>query len=199
MSFDITILKASIDRIKQAYDNGMFADALVASLNTGNGMMQQRIFQTNQDIEGNSFGEYVGKKQTERQAGRQTVRALFGETSKTTKKRIKAAASLELTYYQRKRAHRGRQILRKDLELEGSLRRAIETQIEDEKSAVLAFNNDEAAMIAKGQEAQITNIRNGRPGTTKGTGIKIFTFDQKERDEVREQGSELLKQILKPL
>lgn len=198
MSFDITILKAKIDKIKQAYDNGKFGDALVAALNTGNGLMQQRIFQTNVDIEGNSFGQYVGKKQTERQAGRQVARALFSDPTKTTRKRIKAAASLELTYYQRKRAFRGRQIIRKDLELEGGLRRAIETQIEDEKSAVLQFNNDEAALISKGQENQITNIRNGQPGTTKGDGIRIFTFDKKEREQVGEQGVELLKQILKP-
>jgi hypothetical protein len=197
--FDINILAGKIEKIKQAFENGSFGDALVAALNTGNGLMQQRIFTQNKDIEGQSFGVYIGKKQTERQASRQTVRALFGTTSKTDIKRIKKAASLELTYYQRKRAHKGRQTVKKDLELEGSLRRSIETQVEDERSAVINFSNTESALIAHGQEQQITNIRNGKPGTTKGAGaIKIFTLDTKEREEVTEQGAELIKQILKP-
>lgn len=195
MSFDITILSKKIEGIKTAFENGRFADALVGALNTGNGMMQQRVFTQNKDIEGNDFGQYVGNKK--KQSDRSQLRALFGTTSKTDKKIIKANAGLELTAYQRKRAQKGRQIVKKDLEFDGGLRRSIETQVEDEKSAVLNFNNDEAAKIAKGQEAQITNIRNGRKGTTKGEGIRIFTLDTKEREEVTEQGAELIKQILK--
>lgn len=194
MSFDINILPGKINKIKESYENGRFADALVGALNTGNGLMQQRVFTQNKDIEGNDFGEYVGAKK--KQSDRSQLKALFSAT-KTDKKRIKASAGLELTAYQRKRAQKGRQIVKKDLEFNGGLRRAIETQVEDEKSAVLNFNNDEAAKIAKGQEAQITNIRNGRKGTTKGTGIRIFTLDEKERTEVTEQGAELIKQILK--
>src|SRR6185369_16556199 len=188
MSFDLTILKAKIEKIKAAYDSGKFGDALLSAVNTGNGLMQQRIFTTNQDIEGNSFGQYVGKKRK--------VRALPKTKNRTKAKRNKAVEGQELTYWQRKRALKGRQITKKDLEFEGGLRRAIETKIQDEKSAVIEFNNDDAVKIAKGQEAQITNIRNGRSGTTKGTGIKIFTLDEKEREQVGEQGSELLKQIL---
>ena len=188
MSFDLTILKAKIEKIKAAYDSGKFGDALLSAVNTGNGLMQQRIFTTNQDIEGNSFGQYVGKKRK--------VRTLPKTKNRTQAKRNKAVEGQELTYWQRKRALKGRQITKKDLEFEGGLRRAIETKIQDEKSAVIEFNNDDAVKIAKGQEAQITNIRNGRPGTTKGNGIRIFTLDEKEREQVGEQGSELLKQIL---
>ncbi len=200
MAFDITILSKKIQGIKEAFENGNFADALVGALNTGNGLMQQRIFTQNKDIEGNSFGTYIGKKQTQRQASRQTARALFGTTSKTDRKRIKNAADQDLTYYQRKRAHKGRGVLKKDLEFEGTLRKAIQDPyIEDERSAVLAFSNTESALIAHGQEQQITNIRNGKPGTTKGTGaVKIFTLDTKEREEVTEQGAKLINEILKP-
>jgi len=197
MSFDTTILSKKIEGIKEAFENGNFADALVGALNTGNGLMQQRIFSQNKDVQGQDFGTYVGSKS--KQSDRSQVKALFGTTSKTDKKRIKASAGQELTYYQRKRALRGRQTVKKDLELEGSLRRSIETQVEDERSAVINFSNTESALIAHGQEQQITNIRNGKPGTTKGTGaIKIFTLDTKEREEVTEQGAELIKQILKP-
>lgn len=196
--FDLNILKQKIDGLKEAYENGRFGDALIGAVNTGNGLMQQRIFTQNEDVEGNDFGKYIGKKQTSKQADRQTFRALFGTESKTDRKRIKASAELELTSYQRKRAHKGRQINKKDLEFSGGLRRAIETQLENDKTAILEFNNDQAVKVAKGQEAQITNIRNGGRGSVKGTGVKIFALNQTEKETVIEQGAELIKQILKP-
>lgn len=187
--FDLNILKQKVEGLKEAYENGKFADALIGALNTGNGAMQQRVFTQNKDIEGNDFGVYIGKKRKVK---------LEVSKNRTQNKRNKAIAGLELTSYQRKRAKKGRQVAKKDLEFSGGLRRAIETQVENDKSAVLEFNNDQAAKIAKGQEAQITNIRNGGKGTTKGTGIKIFSLNQTEKETVIEQGAELIKQILKP-
>jgi hypothetical protein len=190
MAFDVTILSKKIEGLKEAYENGRFSDALVGSLNTGSGLMQQRIFNQNTDIEGQSFGNYIGKKRKV---------PLVVSSNKTQNKRNKAIAGLELTSYQRKRASKGRQISRKDLEFTGGVRRAIETQIADEKAAVLQFNNDLAAKIARGQEQQITNIRNGQKGTTKGANaVKIFSLNQSEKETVIEQGAELIKQILKP-
>lgn len=190
MPFDVTILTGKIEKIKQAFDNGRFADAMIGAINSGNGLMQQRIFQENTDTKGQSFGKYIGKTSKAR---------LIKSKNKTQNKRNKAIAGLDLTAYQRKRALKGRQILKKDLELDGGLRRAIESKIENEKSVVLEFNNDLAAKVAKGQEQQIENIRNGRSGTTKGSGAtRIFTFDESERKEVTEQGRELINQILKP-
>lgn len=187
--FDTTILAKKIQGLKEAFENGRFGDALVGALNTGNGMMQQRIFTQNKDIEGNDFGVYIGKKRKVR---------LEVSKNRTQNKRNKAIAGQELTSYQRKRAKAGRQISKKDLEFSGGTRRAIETKIENDKAAVIEFNNDQAAKIAKGQETQITNIRNGRKGTTKGTGVKIFTLNKVEKETVVEQGAELIKQILKP-
>lgn len=196
--FDITILTKRIEGIKEAFENGRFADALVGSLVEGQQLLLSRAFDENVDVKGQSFGTYIGKKQTERQAKRATFRALFGTTSKTDKKRIKAAAGLELTAYQRKRANKGRQVIKKDLQFDFGLRKSTEVVVENEKSVVLEFNNDLSAKIAKGQEQQIENIRQGKPGTTKGTGAtRIFTFDEKEREQVTEQGKELIIQILK--
>lgn len=189
MPFDVTILSKKIEGLKEAYENGNFADALVGAINTGSGLMQQRIFTQNQDVEGQGFGQYVGKK---------TKTRLKISPNKTQNKRNKSIADLYLTAYQKKRARAGRQTANKDLEFTGGLRRAIETQIENEKAAVLEFNNEQAAKIAKGQEAQITNIRNGRSGTTKGDGVKIFSLNKSEKEQVVEQGAELIKQILKP-
>lgn len=189
MPFDLTILTQKVEGLKTTFENGRFADALIGALNTGNGAMQQRIFQENEDISGNSFGQYIGRKRKVR---------LQVSANKTQNKRNKAVAGQLLTSYQRKRARAGRQVLKKDLEFSGGLRRAIETQVEGEKAAVLQFNNTLAAKIAHGQEAQITNIKNGRRGNTKGTGIKIFSLNQAEKEKVTEQGIELIKQILKP-
>lgn len=190
MAFDINAQQEKINRLKTAYESGRFSDALLAALNTGNGLMQQRIFQQTTDVEGNGFGTYVGK--------RSKVKRITVSKNPLQNKRNKALVGQNLTPYQRKRAAKGRQVLRKDLEFTGGLRRAIETVVESDKAVVLEFNNDQAAIIAKGQEAQITNIRLGQKGTTKGVGIKIFSLNQAEKEEVTEQGQELINQILKP-
>lgn len=190
MPFDTTIMEDKIKRLKETFESGQFADALVTAVNTGSGLMQQRIFTQNEDTQGQSFGQYVGKKRKVR---------LKVSANRTQNIRNKNIAGLSLTSYQRKRAAAGRQILKKDLELYGGLRRAIETQIESEKAAVLQFNNTEAAKIAMGQEQQISNIRNGLGGSTKGIGAtKIFGLNASEKEQVTEQGLLLITQILKP-
>jgi hypothetical protein len=186
--FDTNILPEKIAKLKEKFENGNFADALIGAVNTGNGLMQQRIFALNEDILGQSFGPYVGKK---------TKTKLVLTGNKTQDKRNKAIAGLNLTPYQRKRAAAGRQILKKDLEFTGNLRRSMVTAVQDEKSAVIEFNNDEAALIAQGQEIQITNLRTGGKGTTRGVGVKIFRLNQSERETVVEQGLELIAQELR--
>lgn len=190
MAFDVTILIKKIQGIKEAFENGKFADALVGAMNTGNGIMKQRIFNELKDTQGHDFGKYIGKKRKVR---------LQVSKNKTQNKRNKAAAGQELTAYQRKRALAGRQTANKDLQFTNGLRRSIEVQLENEKIVALNFSTDLMAQIARGQENQITNIRNGRPGTTKGDGVRIFRFTQEEKEKTTEQGSLLIKQILKPL
>ncbi len=173
MPLDPNILPEKILKLKEKFEQGNFADALIGAVNTGNGLMQQRIFTLNEDVLGNSFGQYVGKKK---------------------KTKTKKGIELDLTSYQRKRLAAGRQIIKKDLEFSGNLRRSIVTAVESEKAAVIEFSNDEAAMIAKGQEVQITNLRTGGKGTTRGIGIKIFKLNEQEKEIVVEQGLELIKQ-----
>lgn len=189
MSFDLTILPNKIEKLKKSFESGEFADALLGAVNTGNALMQQRVFSENVDTQGNSFGQYIGKKRT--------VKTFTKTTNATQNKRGKALIGKSLTPYEIKRAAAGRQTTRKDLEFTGGLRRAIETAVVNEKAVVIEFNNSEAVLIALGQEAQITNIRNGQKGTTKGTGIKIFRLSKTEREEVVGQGLELINQIMK--
>jgi hypothetical protein len=184
-----------VNRLKENFENGRFGDVLLGALNTGNGLMQDRIFAGNKDVKGNDFGKYVGKKK--RLSDKAQLTALFNTKGKKAKEKIRNEAILELTSYQRKRLSKGRQVDKKDLEFTGELRRSIETRA-DEKSAVLEFSNDESALIARGQENQITNIRNSQSGSTKGDGIRIFNLSEDERTEIVEQGQELINQILKP-
>lgn len=190
MPFDTTILAKKIEGLKQSFESGRFADALLIAVNTGNGLMQQRIFTQNVDIQGQSFGQYIGQKRKVR---------LKISSNKTQNKRDKNIAGLSLTSYQRKRAAAGRQIASKDLEFSGGLRRAIETQKDGENAAILEFNNNLAAQIAQGQENQISNIRNGSKAITRAIGAtKIFRLSATEKEQVNEQASELIKQILRP-
>lgn len=194
MSFDTKILIDKVERFREKANAGVFSDVFFAALNTGNALMQRRIFNDNVDTEGNSFGPYVGKRKYVTKGA--LAKSLVG-ASKTTRARIKKSSLLQLTPYQRKRANRGRQVIRKDLELEGELRRSIEVQVIDEKSVAVQFNFDKAYLVARGQENQITNLRNGLPGYTIGNGIKIFAFNEEERKRTNEQVKLLLDQVFK--
>lgn len=185
MPIDSKILLNKIKSLKANVLKINFSDVFVAALNTGNALMQQRIFNENKDTVGNSFGGYIGEKKflSERQKNR-----LLGSTnSKTTLVRIKRNLNEQLTPYQRKRVNRGRQIVRKDLELEGDLRRSIEIQVINNRSAALMFNNDKAVLVAKGQENQITNIRETGHGSVYGDGVKIFALNETEREQTLNQ------------
>jgi hypothetical protein len=195
LSFDTTILTKYVKDLSRLVEGGGFADALVGAMNTGNGLMQQRIFTRNEDVEGQSFGVYIGRKAALGQFSQSRLLTLA--KSATDRRRVRRAA-VPLTPYQRKRVLRGRQVLRKDLELEGDLRRSIQVFVENDRTVVLAFNDDHQALIASGQEQQIHNIRQGRKGTTRGTGApKIFALNENEIDETKEQGVELVLQLLK--
>ena len=196
MQFDLKDLESKIARVKEISAKGEFSTILIAALNTGNGLMQARVFRLNQDIEGNDFGGYIGKKVSLTEY--QKAKLLASTTSKTDLKRIKANLDVALTAYQRKRVNKGRQILKKDLEFSGGLRKSLEIQIENEKAGILTFNTDESALIARGQENQITNIRNGLPGSSKGDGVKIFALTEEEKKEVIDQAKILINEVLKP-
>jgi hypothetical protein len=64
-----------VNRLKENFENGRFGDVLLGALNTGNGLMQDRIFAGNKDVKGNDFGKYVGKKK--RLSDKAQLTALF--------------------------------------------------------------------------------------------------------------------------
>lgn len=145
-------------------------DALVAAVNDARARLQFRIFNTGQDSNNESLGVYVGVKKPTR------------------------IDPLAATPYERKRRRYGRQILYKDLEFFGTLRRAIVTA-NSYNEAVCIFNSPVEADIAIYQEQQIASIR--ATGSTKSVSgrVPIFVLSTQEKEELIKIINEGLKQI----
>ena len=97
--------------------------------------------------------------------------------------------------YSRKRQRSGRQVGRKDLEFDGTLRRAIEVVTVNNTKAQIRITNPDSADIAFYQEQQIYNLRNGLPANSESGGkVPIFQLNTDERDVVKTTTRELLNQ-----
>jgi hypothetical protein len=97
--------------------------------------------------------------------------------------------------YARDRRRSGRQTARKDLEFEGTLRRAIEVVTVHNTKAEIRITNDKAADIARWQEQQIANLRSNRPANEEsGDRVPIFELNPTERSVVQTTTRELLRQ-----
>lgn len=84
--------------------------------------------------------------------------------------------------YAKKRERLGRQTAYKDLEVTGSLRRAIEVAKEGNQKVVIAFVNEGEALIAGYQEKQ--------------TNTRIFTPSQSEFEFIQAEGNAAIRQTL---
>lgn len=97
--------------------------------------------------------------------------------------------------YERDRRRRGRQTARKDLEMDGTVRRAIEVVTVNNTKAEIRITNAESADIARYQEVQIYNLRNGLPANSDSGGkVPIFELNADELEIVRTTTRELLAQ-----
>lgn len=99
--------------------------------------------------------------------------------------------------YERDRRQAGRQVGRKDLEMTGSLRRAIEVITVNQTAAQVRITNQEDAEKAAFQEQQIYNLRNGLPANERnGQKVPIFEFTEEEWAITKTTTRELLLQKL---
>lgn len=99
--------------------------------------------------------------------------------------------------YARDRRREGRQTGKKDLEFHGTLRRAIEVVTVNNTRAEVRITNPDQADIARWQEQQIYNLRNGRPANEASGGrVPIFEFNPTELDIVQTTTRELIRQKL---
>ena len=97
--------------------------------------------------------------------------------------------------YGQYRANRGRQIGRKDLQFTGSLNAAIDTVTVNNTKAQIRITDPDSANIARWQEQQIYNLRNGLPANSESGGkVPIFELNADERDIVKTMTRELLNQ-----
>lgn len=97
--------------------------------------------------------------------------------------------------YARDRRREGRQTARKDLEFHGTLRRSIEVVTVNNTKAEIRITNFETAEIARKQEVQIFNLKNGLPyDADSGGKVPIFELNAEEFDIVRTTTRELLAQ-----
>lgn len=97
--------------------------------------------------------------------------------------------------YERDRVRKGRQVARKDLEFDGSLRRSIEVVAVNNTRAELRITNDHNAQIARYQEQQVYNLRNNLPANQASGGrVPIFEFSELETEIVRTTTIALLQQ-----
>jgi hypothetical protein len=102
--------------------------------------------------------------------------------------------------YGKKREVSGRQTGYKDLELDGSLRRSIETIRINNNQVAIAITNNETAKIAGYQEQQVGNIRAGQNTRTGAAGPAIiFSLSQEEFNQVQAEGNEAIGQVIKKL
>lgn len=95
--------------------------------------------------------------------------------------------------WERERRQKGRQVVRKDLEFTGTLRRSIEVVTVNNTRAEIRITNDDTADIARYQEQQIYALRNDTE-PTEGVKVPIFEFSTDEAEIVRTTTNALLAQ-----
>jgi hypothetical protein len=99
--------------------------------------------------------------------------------------------------YAKKRQKAGRQVGKKDLEFDGSIRRAIEVVAVNNMKAEARFTDPDSADIARWQEQQIYNLRNGKPANEASGGkVPIFELNALELDITKTTTRTLLQQKL---
>jgi len=183
-----------------------FSDAMLSALNAGMGKMKFRIFNKGLDANNNSLGDYTGNKT--RLTKRKFSIAAEDEFEEKDRKKARRnlnrirKSSLDETYteYEKYRLSRGRQVEYKDLEVEGSLRRSIETVKVDNSKVVIAITNEETAKIAGYQEQQIGNIRAGQNARTGNAApARIFEVSESECEQIKAEGNAAISQVIKKL
>lgn len=150
------------------------SEALVFGVNAARARMENRIFNKGLDVKLEPLGIYRGKK-----------KKAIGKKILADNKKLKFFVGEEdsrtlLTEYEEKRVKKGRQVRYKDLEFSGTLRRGIVVIKETESKVVCAAPSKRNKDIIEGQEKDLKTT--------------IFTLSDDERDFMRSQIKEAIKQ-----
>lgn len=199
----MTGLTSNIDQVIQHFQKMAnqtkeidVSQALLAGVNAAAGQMKFRIFNEGKDAEGNSLGQYKGRKKTF--SPKQQLSADFKKklsNSRLLGPENQTGDSFNFSEYELIRLRDGRQIRYKDLELTGSLRRGIVPADQNDTSGVVsktkvvcAIPNTDLFNIARYQEQQIGKIR----GTDS---VRIFSQSAQEKQTMTEVITETVKQL----
>lgn len=156
------------------------SQALLAGVNAAAGDMDHRIFNKGLDAEGVSLGLYVGSR-------RKPISKKAAKVKKKSNIELVAGQN-NFTPYELKRLESGRQVLYKDLEFEGTLRRGIVVVEETPTRVVCAIPSSKLQLIAAGQEEQVGAIRGGGPAP-------IFALSASEQETLIFNTTEILNQL----
>lgn len=170
--------------------------ALLVGVNAAAGQMRQRIFNEGKDAQGQPLGSYTGRKK--RFSPKQKLTPAFQRRLKNSRiigPENQLGEDFEFSEYEILRLSEGRQVRYKDLERTGTLRRGIvpidqqdQSSIVSKTRVVCSIPNDNLFKIARYQEEQVGKIRGGGKAN-------IFTLSNSERDLMKENIREALKQL----
>lgn len=153
-------------------------NALLAGVNAAKAAMQHRIFNQGKDAGGKSLGKYMGQKRGG--MGGALTKKIFG-LDQATKDRTVGFIDFtrRFTPHELKRLNAGRQVVYKDLELTGALRRGIVT-VRQQNRVVCVIPHPDLYRIAKAQEDHLHTV--------------IFALSEKERALMVQNTNAILKQ-----
>jgi hypothetical protein len=179
------------------------SDAMLASLNAGMGLLKRRVFTKSEDAEGKPLGNYHGNK-TKLTKKKYSIKSDDADEEKQRKKKkaalnkiIKANPDGDYTEYEKYRLAQGRQIDKKDLQLNGDLFSSIDTRTDANGDVVIAFINEKGTLVGRAQEKQIGNIRAGQKANTgSAEPAKIFQLSEAEFEQVKTEGDRLIGEVI---
>lgn len=168
---NIDELIVKFGKVKQELENVDFSQALVVGVNAAKAKMQYRIFNLGRDKFQNPLGKYRGpkfKKATKKELKK------FKDPTKFFNKNL-------FTPYELKRIKAGRQIIKKDLEFTGALRRGIVVLKENNARVICYIPNAKLFLIAESQETDLNT--------------QIFGLSTEERKILVDNTNAALKQL----
>lgn len=163
---NIDELIVKFGKVKQELENVDFSQALVVGVNAAKAKMQFRIFNLGRDKFQNPLGKYKR----------------YGKFKGTA---VKGPFSFKgfdlLSPYEKKRVKAGRQVIKKDLEFTGALRRGIVVLKENNARVICYIPNAKLFLIAESQETDLNT--------------QIFGLSTEERKILTDNTNAALKQL----
>lgn len=176
-------ITSNIDKVIEKFkaigtgaNNVDVSEALLLGVNAAKAQMTFRIFNEGKDFQNEGIGKYRGKKT---RFAKKPSRPLTGKEEAV--KKFLFGSQTDFSEYELLRIKSGRQVRYKDLELTGTLKRGIITAKVSPTKVVCSIPSASLFKISQYQQEQ--------------TGKTIFALSNEERQLLKTNTSEALKQI----